>query len=77
LSSAAAAHSVSHETIYLTLFVQARGALKRELATHLRTRRIKRWSRAHTSRGRGRGQIVEAVAINDQGRLVRSVSRLG
>jgi hypothetical protein len=29
--------SVSHEAIHLTLFVQARGALKRELATHLRT----------------------------------------
>jgi IS30 family transposase len=39
---------VSHETIYLTLFVQARGALKRELATHLRTRRMMRRSKAHT-----------------------------
>ena len=47
---------VSHETIYLTLFVQARGALKRELATHLRTRRMKRRPRAHTSRGHGRGR---------------------
>jgi IS30 family transposase len=57
---------VSHETIYLTLFVQARGALKRELATHLRTRRMKRRSRAHTSRGHGRGQIVDAVAISER-----------
>ena len=57
---------VSHETIYLTLFVQARGALKRELATHLRTRRMKRRPRAHTSRGHGRGQIVDAVAISDR-----------
>ena len=57
---------VSHETIYLTLFVQARGALNRELATHLRTRRMMRRSRAHTSRGHGRGQIVDAVAISQR-----------
>jgi IS30 family transposase len=56
----------SHETIYLTLFVQPRGALKRELATHLRTRRMKRRPRAHTSRGHGRGQIVDAVAISQR-----------
>ena len=57
---------VSHETIYLTLFVQSRGALKRELATHLRTRRMMRRSRAHTSRGHGRGQIVDAIAISER-----------
>ena len=57
---------VSHETIYLTLFVQARGALKRELATHLRTRRMMRRSQAHTARGHGRGQIVDAVAISER-----------
>ena len=57
---------VSHETIYLTLFVQARGALKRELATHLRTRRMMRRSKSHTSRGHGRGQIVDAVAISER-----------
>ena len=57
---------VSHETIYLTLFVQSRGALKAELATHLGTRRMKRRSRAHTSRGHGRGQIVDAVAISQR-----------
>jgi IS30 family transposase len=33
---------VSHETIYLTLFIQARGGLKRELTRHLRTRRANR-----------------------------------
>jgi IS30 family transposase len=33
---------VSHETIYLSLFVQSRGALRRELAAHLRTRRLMR-----------------------------------
>jgi IS30 family transposase len=57
---------VSHETIYLTLFVQARGALKRELATHLRTRRMMRRSKTHTSRGHGRGQIVDAIAISER-----------
>jgi IS30 family transposase len=57
---------VSHETIYLTLFVQSRGALKRELATHLRTRRIIRRSKTHTSRGHGRGQIVDAIAISER-----------
>ena len=57
---------VSHETIYLTLFVQARGALKRELAAHLRTRRMMRRSKAHTARGHGRGQIVDAIAISQR-----------
>jgi IS30 family transposase len=57
---------VSHETIYLTLFVQARGALRRELATHLRTRRMMRRSKAHTARGHGRGQIVDAIAISER-----------
>jgi IS30 family transposase len=33
---------VSHETMYLTLFIQARGGLKRELTRHLRTRRANR-----------------------------------
>jgi IS30 family transposase len=57
---------VSHETIYLTLFVQARGALKRELVAHLRrsrsTRRPRGWSRAN----RGQGQIVDAVSIRER-----------
>jgi hypothetical protein len=50
------------QTIYLTRFVRAGGALQRGLATHLRTRRIKRRSRARTSRAgtdgadRGRGR---------------------
>ena len=57
---------VSHETIYLTLFVQSRGALKRELATHLRTRRMMRRSKSHTARGHGRGQIVDAIAIRER-----------
>jgi len=57
---------VSHETIYLTLFVQARGVLKRELSAHLRTRRVMRRPRTHTARGHGRGQIVDPVAISER-----------
>jgi IS30 family transposase len=55
---------VSHETIYLTLFVQARGALAKQLTAHLRTGRVTRRPRAHSSHGHGRGQIVGAVAIS-------------
>lgn len=57
---------VSHETIYRSLFVQARGALKKELIGHLRsTRRIRR-SRHATHRGEGRGAIVDAVSIRQR-----------
>ena len=55
---------VAPETIYRTLFVQARGALKRELIVHLRTQRPVRRSRQATAQGQGRGQIVDAVAIS-------------
>lgn len=56
---------VSHETIYLTLFIQARGALKRELATHLRRKRYIRRPKS-TKRGRGQGQIIGAVSIRER-----------
>jgi IS30 family transposase len=39
---------VSHETIYRALYVQARGSLRLELTRHLRTRRQKRFARAHS-----------------------------
>jgi IS30 family transposase len=55
---------VSHETIYRTLFVQARGALKKELLGHLRCRRRLRRSRA--SQKDARGQIVDAISIKDR-----------
>jgi IS30 family transposase len=54
---------VSHETIYRSLFVQARGVLKKELIGHLRSKRRIRRSRHSTDRGTGRGQIVDAVSI--------------
>lgn len=55
---------VSHETIYRTLYVQARGALKKELTAHLRRRRIMRRSRAATTRGHGQGQLRDMVSIS-------------
>jgi len=56
---------VSHETIYLTLFVQARGGLKRELSQHLRTRRANRRPKgARPSSGKGR--IVDPVMISER-----------
>jgi IS30 family transposase len=55
---------VSHETIYRTLFVQARGALKKELLGHLRCRLRLRRSRAPQKDVRG--QIVDAISIKDR-----------
>jgi IS30 family transposase len=57
---------VSHETIYLSLFVQARGVLAKQLTAHLRTGRVTRRPRAHSAHGHGRGQIVGAVAISER-----------
>jgi IS30 family transposase len=57
---------VSGETIYRTLFVQARGALKRELLTHLRSGRMMRKSRRASTAGQQRGQIKEAVSIRER-----------
>ena len=56
---------VSHETIYLTLFIQARGGLKRELTQHLRTRRANRRPQGKTSPS-GKGQIVDPVMISER-----------
>ena len=57
---------VSHETIYQSLFVQTRGALKKELTSHLRSKRRIRRSRHATPRGAGRGEIVDAVSIRQR-----------
>ncbi|MDT7549584.1 MAG: hypothetical protein QOE84_1978 [Actinomycetota bacterium] len=56
---------VSHETIYLSLFVQARGALRKELAHHLRTRRSSRRPRGYSSIN-GQGQLRETVHISER-----------
>ena len=57
---------VSHETIYRSLFIQARGALKKELARHLRSKRTMRRSRRASSHGDGRGQIKDIVSISER-----------
>jgi len=54
---------VSHETIYRSLFIQARGVLKRELQSHLRSQRTLRRARTASRTGQHRGQIVDAVSI--------------
>ncbi len=60
------AFQVSHETIYKSLFIQARGALKKELQQHLRTKRTIRRARTASSRGDGRGQIPDMVSIRER-----------
>lgn len=57
---------ISHETIYKTLFVQARGVLKRELLRHLRTRRLMRRAKTASNAGQRRGQIIDAVSIRER-----------
>src|SRR6185369_14714976 len=57
---------VSHETIYRTLFIQARGALKKELLQHLRRMRTMRRSRHHTQKTEIHGLIVGAVSISER-----------
>ena len=59
-------HQVSHETIYKSLFIQARGALKKELLQHLRKTRAMRRSRHKTLKGEGLGQITNAVSIRER-----------
>jgi IS30 family transposase len=54
---------VSHETIYRSLFIQARGALKQELIQHLRSKRRIRRSRHASIHGHSQGKIVDAVSI--------------
>src|ERR1700757_742456 len=55
---------VSHETIYRSLFIQARGVLKKELVQHLRSKRLIRRSRHSRAAGQSRGQIVDAISIS-------------
>jgi len=57
---------VSHETIYRSLFIQARGVLKKELLGHLRSkRRIRRSQHAHIFKD-SRGQIADAISIRER-----------
>lgn len=59
-------HQVSHETIYRSLFIQARGALKKELLAHLRRTRVMRRSRHHTQKTDNHGRITDAVSISER-----------
>jgi IS30 family transposase len=57
---------VSHETIYRSLFIQARGVLKKELIQHLRFQRRIRRSRHARDSGHHKGQIVDAISIRER-----------
>lgn len=57
---------ISHETIYRSLFIQARGVLKKELISHLRSRRMVRRGKTASTEGQPRGQIIDAVSIRDR-----------
>ena len=57
---------VSHETIYRSLFIQARGALKKELLQHLRRTRGMRRSRHHTMKTDNHGRITDTVSISER-----------
>jgi IS30 family transposase len=60
------AYRVSHETIYRSLFVQARGVLKKDLQAHLRSGRAIRRSRHATSKGSGRGSLTDMISIRER-----------
>ncbi len=59
-------YQVSHETIYRSLYVQARGALKKELIQHLRSKRTMRRSRYGNGGGEGQGQIKDMISISER-----------
>ena len=61
---------VSHETIYRTLFIQARGALKKELLKHLRRTRAMRRSRHHTQKTADHGRITDTVSLRARGAAI-------
>lgn len=68
---------VSHETIYRSLYLQARGVLHRELLDHLRTRRRMRKGRSWSTEGQRRGQIIDAVSIHERPAHVAARTRPG
>jgi len=57
---------VSHETIYRSLFIQARGVLKKELQLTLRTQRAIRRSKHHSIKNEGLGKICNTVSIRER-----------
>jgi IS30 family transposase len=60
------AMQVSHETIYKSLYIQARGVLRQELLAHLRSRRLMRRARSASTHGQSRGQIPDAISISQR-----------
>jgi IS30 family transposase len=56
---------ISHEAIYRSLFIQARGVLKKELTAHLRSRRQMRLPKNHNAKS-GQGRIVDMVSIRER-----------
>ncbi len=59
-------YHVSHETIYRSLFIQARGVLKKELHTHLRRKRTIRRSRHASHKGQGKGDLTNIITIRER-----------
>ena len=59
-------YQVSHETIYRSLFVQARGVLKKELLQYLRSKRTIRRSKQATQKGGAHGQIKDMISIRER-----------
>ncbi len=59
-------YQVSHETIYRSLYIQARGALKKELLANLRRTRVMRRSRHHTQKTGDHGRITDTVSISER-----------
>ena len=57
---------VSHETIYRSLFIQARGVLKKELQLYLRTQRAIRRSKQHSIKKMDLGKIKNVVSISER-----------
>jgi IS30 family transposase len=64
-------YQVSHETIYRSLFIQARGALKKELLQHLRRTRAMRRSRHYTQKTSDHGRFIDAVSISERPATVK------
>ena len=62
---------VSHETIYRSLFIQARGALKKELLQQLRRTRGMRRSRHHTQKTADHGRITDPISISERPLLLK------
>ena len=59
-------NQVSHETIYRSLFIQARGAFKKELQQYLRSKRSIRRARTSTLKDDGLGGMPNAVSIRER-----------